>query len=133
MASPKSGNAPDAVAPAEPTDAAEAINDATGAKSEAQAEKVERATASHSSVKAPSFKRPTPEEIKQKELTWIEIELLDPSGAPIAGEPYLIELTDGSVARGILDSYGKARVDGIDPGSCKVSFPRRHDKAWKRK
>ena len=131
MASPRSGTAPAAVAPAEPIDALEAIDDAPGAASAAQAASQERPDASHSNEKVKAFKPPTKEEVQQKDLTWIEIELLDPSGEPVPGEPYVIELPDGTVSSGILDSRGMARVDGIDPGTCKVSFPRRHDKAWK--
>jgi hypothetical protein len=32
----------------------------------------------------------------------------------------------------MLDSEGRARVDGIDPGTCKVSFPDRDAKDWKK-
>jgi len=58
-----------------------------------------------------------------KEEHWIEIELLDDAGVPVADELYLVELPDGSKLTGRTDSAGKARVEGVDPGTAKVSFP----------
>ena len=68
-----------------------------------------------------------------KETSWIEIRLVDKTGKPVPGERYRIILPDGSVvAEGTLDSNGRARVDGIDPGSCKVTFPGLDADAWER-
>jgi type VI secretion system secreted protein VgrG len=65
---------------------------------------------------------------------WIEIELLDKDNKPVPGEPYRVTLPDGqTVAEGTLDDKGVARVDGIDPGSCKVTFPQRDKRSWKPK
>jgi type VI secretion system secreted protein VgrG len=69
---------------------------------------------------------------KDKKLSWIEIELVDEEGQPVPSEKYLIELSDGTKKEGMLDSEGHARVDGIDPGTCKVSFPNRDAKDWKK-
>ena len=63
--------------------------------------------------------------------TWIEIELLDDSGQPLSAEAYQIELPDGRVVRGRLDSEGKARFRNIDPGTCQVSFPGIDATEWK--
>ena len=50
------------------------------------------------------------------------------------GEPYRVTLPDGTmVAEGTLNDKGFARVDGIDPGTCKVTFPKLHKDAWKPK
>jgi hypothetical protein len=68
-------------------------------------------------------------EVEQK--TWIEIELLDPKGVPVPGEGYTIRLPDGTTRSGTLDSLGRARVDGIDPGVCDVSFPGIDKRAWR--
>jgi hypothetical protein len=57
------------------------------------------------------------------EQHWIEIELLDDDGKPVAGEAYFVELPDGSSKSGRTGSDGKARIDGVDPGTAKVSFP----------
>jgi hypothetical protein len=55
---------------------------------------------------------------------WIEIELIDDNGDPVANEAYEVELPDGSKRTGKVDGKGRARVDGIlAGGTCKVSFP----------
>ena len=46
-----------------------------------------------------------------------------------AGE---IELPDGSVASGSLDPKGFARIEGIEPGQCKISFPDLDKDAWEK-
>jgi type VI secretion system secreted protein VgrG len=61
----------------------------------------------------------------QDKKHFIAIELRDDEGHPVPGEPYEIVLPDGTtIASGSTDEKGKARVDGIDPGTCKVRFPR---------
>jgi type VI secretion system secreted protein VgrG len=65
---------------------------------------------------------------------WIEIKLVDTDNNPVPGEPYRIILPDGqTVAEGTLDEKGFARVDGIDPGTCKVTFPNLDKSVWKPK
>jgi hypothetical protein len=58
-----------------------------------------------------------------RQTTWIGIQLLDERGRPMAKEHYRIELPDGSIIDGTLDPQGCARHDGIDPGTCFVTFP----------
>jgi type VI secretion system secreted protein VgrG len=68
----------------------------------------------------------------EKKRHWIEIELVDEDGKPVPGENYMITLPDGStVATGTTDEKGRARVEGIDPGQCKVTFPDLDKDAWK--
>jgi hypothetical protein len=62
--------------------------------------------------------------------TWISIVLNDSDGNPVAGEDYRIELPDGRAVEGKLDRLGTAAVSGIDPGQCKVSFPRLAGSVW---
>jgi hypothetical protein len=62
-----------------------------------------------------------------EEKHWIEIELKDDEGNPIAGESYFVELPDGTSISGRTDSNGHARIEGIDPGTAKVSFPDRDE------
>jgi hypothetical protein len=69
-------------------------------------------------AKAEQAAAPGPEE-----KHWIEIELIDDAGNPVAGELYFVELPDGSTLSGRTDGQGRARVDGVDPGTAKVSFP----------
>ena len=61
---------------------------------------------------------------------WIKIKLVDEAGQPVAGEQYKITLPDGSVDSGSLDEKGEAEIKGIDPGSCKVTFPNLDKDAW---
>ena len=63
---------------------------------------------------------------------WIAIELVDQNGKPVPGEEYQITLPDGSPVEGDLDASGFARIDGIDPGTCSVSFPNLNGRDWKR-
>jgi len=78
-----------------------------------------------------AFEHPD-KETKDKKLSWIEIELVDEEGKPVPSEKYEVELPDGHKKQGMLDSEGRARVDGIDPGTCKVSFLSRDGKDWKK-
>lgn len=62
--------------------------------------------------------------------TWIEIQLVDADGNPVPNEPYRIEAPDGTASEGSTDNNGVARVDGIDPGNCKISFTALDQQAW---
>lgn len=62
--------------------------------------------------------------------TWIEIEMVDEDGAPVASERYEVVLTDGSTRRGSLDSLGRVRFDNLVPGSCQIRFPELDAKTW---
>ena len=55
--------------------------------------------------------------------TWIEIRLVGMTGKPVPNERYAIHLSGGNIVEGTLDAEGCARVDGIDPGDCRVTFP----------
>ena len=65
-----------------------------------------------------------------KKKTWIAIELVGEDNKPIPGVAYRIVLTDGTKQEGTLDEHGSARVDGIDPGTCVVTFPDLDKDAW---
>lgn len=66
----------------------------------------------------------------QKPKTWIAIELVGEDDKPVPGVAYRILLTDGSARDGVLDAQGSARIDGIDPGTCMVTFPKLDQDAW---
>jgi len=70
--------------------------------------------------------------VNPEKKSWVEIELVDEDGNPVPFEEYRLQLPDGSTVDGALDEKGQARVEGIDPGTCKVSFPNRDAKDWKR-
>jgi uncharacterized Zn-binding protein involved in type VI secretion len=64
---------------------------------------------------------------------WVEIQLLDTDNKPVPNEAYHIELPAGTSSDGCTDDKGMARVEGIDPGNCKISFPNLDKKSWKKK
>lgn len=64
-------------------------------------------------------------------LVWVEIELVDEENKPVPEEKYKIEISDGSIIEGTLDSQGKARHEGIKRGNCKITFPNLDKDAWK--
>ena len=66
----------------------------------------------------------------EKGKSWIDIELVDEADQPVKGERYRIELQDGTVRKGTLDSKGKAHIEGISPGECKITFPNLDKDAW---
>jgi len=59
----------------------------------------------------------------ENKTAWLEIELLDDSKRPIPEEPYTVTLPGGSVVSGTLDRQGRAKLNGIEPGTCLVRFP----------
>ena len=65
-----------------------------------------------------------------KKADWIEINLRDASGQPVAQERYRIKLPDGSIQEGALDAFGHAEFYEIHRGSCEVSFPDLEDDEW---
>ncbi|MCB9527359.1 MAG: hypothetical protein H6701_03020 [Myxococcales bacterium] len=73
-----------------------------------------------------------PEMVEDRKKDWIEIRLVDHEGEPVANEKYRLKLPDGTVKEGTLDSQGKARVDGVLPGSAEVRFPELQQ-PWQRK
>jgi type VI secretion system secreted protein VgrG len=129
MPSPKSGKAGSAVTPADPEKALEADNADPGAVEEVKAEQRQTKSGKYGST---PVKAHNPSEDKKKK-SWIEIEMVDEEDQPVVGEAYKITLPDGeTVAEGTLDDKGFARVDGIDPGTCKICFPRLDKDAWER-
>jgi hypothetical protein len=71
--------------------------------------------------------------VDREKPSWVAIELADEAGKPMAGESFTVTLPNGQEVNGILDSKGTVRIEGIDPGTCKVSFPERDKDGWKRK
>lgn len=59
----------------------------------------------------------------EEKTNWIGIRLKDRYGKPVPGQDYRIELPGGEIYTGTLDDKGEAKVEHIDPGTCKVSFP----------
>jgi len=63
---------------------------------------------------------------------WIDIELVGEDGVGISGARYSIVTSAGVTLTGTTDEHGSARVDGISPGTCRVSFPDYDESAFKR-
>jgi type VI secretion system secreted protein VgrG len=74
---------------------------------------------------------PAPEE-EEEEKTWVEVELVNDIGEPVASEPCWLKLPSGREIRRTTDANGVIRVTGIDPGECDVNFYRRDREAWER-
>jgi hypothetical protein len=125
MPSPKSGSAGSAVSPADPDAAQDADDAVAGSVDQIQAAAAAKKAGTEDSVKLKPYKKDS------KKESWIEIVLVDEEKNPVPGEAYSITLPDGeTVAEGTLDDKGFARVDGIDPGSCKITFPELDKEAW---
>jgi hypothetical protein len=71
-----------------------------------------------------------PAEVEKKTKTWIAIALVNDDGEPVPDMPYRLKLPDGAIREGRLDSRGRARVDGIDPGMCEVTFQELDGREW---
>jgi len=54
---------------------------------------------------------------------WLEIELKDAYGEPVANEEYILYLSNGEVRRGTLDSNGYKREENIPPVTSRIEFP----------
>lgn len=130
MPSPKSGNAGQAVTPADPKKPEEADKADPGEMTEVKARQKETQTGKYGSPSVEPHKPSKKDD--EKKPSWIEIEMIGEDNKPIVGEAYRITLPDASVVEGTLDEKGFARVDGIDPGNCKITFPKLDEEAWVR-
>ena len=129
-----SGSAGSLVSPISPIDPAKADDADPGAmsKSGSQNPGTRMSAAGITPDDAPTHDPDSPS--NQDKKHWIEIELVDEDDNPVPGEAYRITLPDGTtVASGTLDHKGQARVDNIDPGTCKVTFPKLDQEAWEPK
>ncbi len=61
---------------------------------------------------------------------FIDIELLDEMGRPVAGERYELITPDGKLRVGSLDAAGRAHEGNLEPGNCRIRFPRLDADAW---
>lgn len=135
----KSGTAGTPVEPTAPSPAHEADVADPGQVSEVKADQIKTKSGKYGAQKVKPFKAPagaasaTPEqgsEETKKKTSWIEIELVGEDEKPIPGENYRITLPDNSVDEGTLDEKGFARVEGFEPGACKITFPDLDQEAW---
>jgi hypothetical protein len=54
---------------------------------------------------------------------FIEIELKDDEGNPIANVEYILYLSNGEIRKGKLNSRGISREEKLPPGKCELAFP----------
>jgi type VI secretion system secreted protein VgrG len=59
----------------------------------------------------------------QEQQGFVELQLVDEDGNPVANAKYELHLPNGDVKKGTLDGSGKARVEDVPPGACRVVFP----------
>jgi type VI secretion system secreted protein VgrG len=126
MPSPQSGNAGSAVSPADPDPALDADDAVAGGVDQTQANPATTKAGTYDSSQVKPYKK---DPLKK---SWIEIKLVDEQNNPVPGEPYSVTLPDTTVASGTLDGKGFARIEGIDPGTCQITFPQRDTEAWKK-
>lgn len=136
---PMSGSAGNAVTPTAPKTPEEADEADPGKIAEVKARQKNEGKGKYGVVPATRFKQnsaaaasqqASEENSEEEKVAWVEIELVDDDDNPIPSERYEITLPDGTVASGTLDGDGKARVEGFDPGQCKVTFPGLDRDAW---
>lgn len=127
MPSPKSGKGGSAVAPTDPAVAQEADKADPGEVDQVKSDQFQSKSGKYGSVQTKPFKS------DPKKKSWIEIHMVDEAKKPVTGQPFRVTMSDGeTVAEGCLDQNGLARIEGIDPGNCKVTFPRLDKDAWEK-
>jgi type VI secretion system secreted protein VgrG len=129
---PAQGQACSLVPPMKPKDALEADKADPGEMEKIKQQDIQQGKGKYGQASLAPHKPTKPgdpdAEVKKH---WIEIKLTDDKGKQVAGEPYRLVLPDGqTLAEGTLDEKGFARVEGVDPGSCKVTFPNLDKSAW---
>lgn len=65
--------------------------------------------------------------------TWIEIVMQDRGGFGVANTKFRLETADGQVIHGVTDGNGVGRVEGIQPGNHKITFPDLPQDGFKKK
>ncbi len=53
--------------------------------------------------------------------TWLELRVVEFPSFPAAGLPFRVVAADGAVHDGTLGDDGRIRLDGLAPGTCKVT------------
>jgi hypothetical protein len=126
----KSGKTGSPVTPTAPDEAEDAdVADPVEAE-KTKAEQIQQNKGKYGATPVTPHNPPTNTKEASNKTTWIEIELVDEGNKPVPGEKYKITLPDNSVAGGTLDEKGFARIEGIVPGTCKITFPNLEKDAW---
>jgi phage protein D len=91
-----------------------------------KAEEKQRAQAKPAASQPPPPSQPA----KPPVVDWIEIRLIGEDGKPMSDVRYKLKLPDGDEREGTLDESGIIRAEGIDAGSCELTFPDLDSDAW---
>ena len=67
---------------------------------------------------------------KSETKDWVALELVDKEGKPASLIRFCVAGADGVEHSGLTDTDGKARVEGLAPGSYTVTFPDLHGGEW---
>lgn len=126
----KSGKKISLVKPVSPKEVFDADDADPGKVEQVKAEQMEKQSGKYGQQKVKPHKKA--EQDEQTKTAWIEIEMVDEADQPVCGVKYEIKLPDDTVASGVLDNQGFARVDGVEPGTCKISFPDLDKDAWEK-
>ena len=65
--------------------------------------------------------------------TWIEVVMQDRGGFGVANTRFRLETPDGKVIFGVTNGNGVGRVEGIQPGNYKITFPDLPQDGFKKK
>lgn len=125
----KSGNPIETVQPIVPDETFTADVADPGKAAKTKAKEIKAKKGKYGQTKAPAFKPIKAKEDTEKEVetSWIGIKLVDENNNPVVGEQYEVELPDGSVSKGSVGNDGTAKIEGFEPGMCKVKFPNLED------
>ena len=129
MPSAKSGKAGSAIKPVAPKVPHEADKADPGEVAKVKAEQKQSQSGKYGEPEEKPHKKSTDDEEKK---SWIEIELVDEENNPVPGERFKVILPDETVCSGTLNEKGFYRIDGIDPGTCKITFPNLDKDAWEK-
>ena len=69
-------------------------------------------------------------EAEEEPTHYISIELVDDEDKPVPNEPYEVTSSDDEVHPGNLDDKGKARIERLPAGNCKITFPEIPGQEW---
>ncbi len=112
-----SATAPSIVAPTKPEEPDPADDAQPGTKIKLEKQSADR-------------KEKTHKEGNEEKKSWVKIKLVDEEGNPVPGVSYKVTTPDGRTASGSTDKEGKGEVKNIDPGNCKITFPKLDKEAW---